>query len=552
MVGRQSPEDRSNEPAASQALRVTPPLLAERNRSSVSMPVMRRYLHIVGFLACALPAFGVHGHGAAAGPLGFRVWLDPAVGSQPVSGRLIVFITGNPEPLETIEPSFSDETKAVWVTAREVQLLKPGESVAIDPGDIEWPVRTSQAPLGNLQVMAVLDVDHNAAYSPLTSGDFRSAVSTIAFSPTEPRLVDLRLTERIDENPRPLPEGQVLLDFESLSLSTFWGRSVHMRGALVTPPGYASTKQRYPVAYLTHGFGATRAQMLDFVGLLQKQMAGGKLPPMIWVLLDQSCPLGTHEFVDSVNNGPWGHALTRELIPYLERTYRMDGRARGRLLNGHSSGGWATLWLQVRYPEIFGGTWSTSPDPVDFRSFVNVDLTTATNLFEQIDGSPVPLVRFAGRDVESVRQFAGRETVLGDYGGQMNSFEAVFSPRGADGRPMPLFDRRTGAINRTVADYWLGRFDISRLLTSKAKELTPMLRGKIHVIVGTADTFYLDRAVRLMERAIDPFGYGAKFTYLEGRDHFNLYDGDVLSRIAGEMYDVARPRNGWKPSVGVE
>ncbi len=94
---------------------------------------------------------------------------------------------------------------------------------------------------------------------------------------------------------------------------------------------------------------------------------------MIWVFLDESSATGTHEFADSVNNGPWGQALTTELIPYLESHYRMDADVQGRFLNGHSSGGWATLWLQTRYPKIFGGTWSTSPDPSDFHDFTGAE-----------------------------------------------------------------------------------------------------------------------------------------------------------------------------------
>ena len=80
------------------------------------------------------------------------------------------------------------------------------------------------------------------------------------------------------------------------------------------------------------------------------------------------------EFADSVNNGPWGLALVTEVIPALEARYRMDARPSGRFLTGHSSGGWFALWAIVRYPALFGGSWPTSPDPVDFRNFLGVDL----------------------------------------------------------------------------------------------------------------------------------------------------------------------------------
>jgi len=101
------------------------------------------------------------------------------------------------------------------------------------------------------------------------------------------------------------------------------------------------------------------------------------MPETIWILLDESLPTGTHEFADSVNNGPWGTALTTELIPHLESRCHSDARAGARFLNGHSSGGWATIWLQVTYSRIFGGTWSTSPDPSDFHDFVGPDLYQA-------------------------------------------------------------------------------------------------------------------------------------------------------------------------------
>ena len=119
-------------------------------------------------------------------------------------------------------------------------------------------------------------------------------------------------------------------------------------------------------------------------------MVDHKAPPMICVLLDESLPEGTHEFADSVNNGPWGAALTKEFIPWLESKYHMDARPSGRLLNGHSSGGWATLQLQVNYPQVFGGTWSTSPDPSDFHNFTGPGLYAPhANLYHKADGTRV-------------------------------------------------------------------------------------------------------------------------------------------------------------------
>jgi S-formylglutathione hydrolase FrmB len=271
------------------------------------------------------------------------------------------------------------------------------------------------------------------------------------------------------------------------------------------------------------------------------------MPPMIWVFLDEHIASGTHEFADSVNNGPWGTALTSELIPDLEAHYRMDAKPSGRFLTGHSSGGWATLWLQVRYPKIFGGTWSISPDPSDFHDFTGADLYRPdANVYIKPDGSPNPLVRANGKVMATFKQFAQLERVLGPYGGQMASFEWVFSPRGPDGRPEPMFDRTTGKVNPTVAAYWRDHYDIAYRIKTHWPELKPNLDGKIHVIVGTADTFYLNQSAELLKAVLQKVGAHAEVQFLPGKTH-----GDVYSRgkdrhwlekqIAWAMYHVARP-----------
>lgn len=492
----------------------------------------------------------------ATGKLRFRVTLDSAASSKPVSGRLLVFMTNNPKPMQAIRPEPEQDGVKTWIAAKEVRDVSMGEAVEMDPDDIAYPEPLSSAPKGDYQVMALLDVDHNAAYRTFSGGDLRSAVVTEKGLEPANATVELKLTEVLaDRPPLTIPQGTELLDFESSSLSKFWGRPIHMRGVIVLPPDYAKGTQKYPTVYQTHGFGANlNVLAAAYAPQIEKGQQDGQLPPMIYVLLDESCPGGTHEFVDSVNNGPWGHALTTELIPYLEKKYRMDAKPTGRFLTGHSSGGWATMWLQVSYPNVFGGTWSTSPDPVDFRDFTNLDLTKDTNAYTRPDGAETPLVRMGGRVVETLQDYAHQEEVLGAYGGQFASFEWVFSPRGADGRPEPMFDRKTGEINRTVADEWEQHFDISRRLRTESKGLAPALKGKIHIIVGTADTFYLDGPVRLLEKAIAPLGYDAHFTYLEGRTHFDLYQGGLEEKIAKEMYDVARPGNLWKakptPSTG--
>jgi S-formylglutathione hydrolase FrmB len=293
--------------------------------------------------------------------------------------------------------------------------------------------------------------------------------------------------------------------------------------------------------YWTHGFGGDERSIEGYVApQYSKLLNERKIPPMLFVLLDESCATGTHEFADSVNNGPWGTALTKELIPHLEGHYRMMKGPQGRFVTGHSSGGWAALWLGVTYPDVFGGTWPTAPDPSDFRNFTGPDLRArpAQNMYRKPDGSPRMLVRIGGKDVASVDQFAKQERVLGEYGGQMASFEWVFSPRGEDGRPQQLFDRDTGVIHTAVADAW-EKYDIAQVIRSHVGALRPKLQDHIHLTVGTADTFHLDEPARLLDQTLKELGIRAQFTYIEGRTHFDLYQGGLEIKIAQEMDAVA-------------
>jgi hypothetical protein len=322
---------------------------------------------------------------------------------------------------------------------------------------------------------------------------------------------------------------------------------VHVRGWAALPPGYAKGGPRFPTVYSTGGFGSTLMSAQGNAAAMIDLMAKGEAPPMIWIYLDQSSPTGTHEFADSVNNGPWGQALTAEFIPWIETQYAMDAKPSSRFLTGHSSGGWATLWLQVRYPKLFGGSWPTSPDPSDFHDFTNVDIyAPSANAYSDAQGQPLPLVRDKGKVIATFEQFAKMERAIGPYGGQLASFEWVFSPKGPDGRPMPLYDRLTGKVDPEVARYWRDHYDIAYIVERDWPKLKRDLDGKIHLAVGTADTFYLDGPAHRLKAVFDKLGARQDFTFIPDRTHFDLFkqgndDRGLMKEIAWAMYAKARP-----------
>ncbi len=418
----------------------------------------------------------------------FHVTLGPQF-HQTFSGRLLLFVRPGHGDKQVDMDMMSPNT--TYIAAKEVPFLAPGQTVDIDADDIVFPHPLSRAPAGDYEVQLVLDVNHTYNYSGRSPGDLESEVVALtAWNPHQASTPAMTLVSTVPEPPDRLansPEVRSALqpiDFPSSSLSRFWGRDIRMRGWVLLPPGYTSNpKEHYPTVYFTHGFGGDLAGIrARYAPAFYERMKAGKIPEMIWVLLDESSPTGTHEFADGVNNGPWGTALTSELIPYLEGHYRMDARVSGRFLQGHSSGGWATLWLQTKYPKIFGGTWSTSPDPSDFHVFSTIDLyAPGANMYRRADGSAQPIIRMHGTVLATMEELAHMEAVLGDYGGQLGSFEWVFSPRGSDGRPLPMFNRSTGIVDPQVIAYWKEHYDISYDIEKNWPTLAPNLTGKIHL-----------------------------------------------------------------------
>jgi enterochelin esterase-like enzyme len=482
--------------------------------------------------------------------------------SGPVSGRVLVFLKkGTGDKVVNIQEFHPGETS---VAAQEVHDLAPGASVEIDADTIAYPQPFSALPSADYEVQAVLDTEHTYNYSGRTPDDWISPVLTLSkWSPasTEPTLTldghaeaDPMRTGALTKAHAAVKPGAIEeQEMVSPLLTHFSGNSTSIKAWVVLPPSYdKNAKQHYPTVYFTHGFGGGLDYNLVQAAMIRGRMEAGTMPPMIWVMLDESCPEGTHEFADSVNNGPWGTALTTEFIPMLEQKYRMDAKPSGRFLNGHSSGGWATLQLQINFPQVFGGTWSTSPDPSDFHNFTGPDLYAPhANIYHRPDGTPYPIMRMDGKVVATLEQFTKIETVLGPYGGQITSFDWVFSPRSKSGAPMPMFDRVTGNVDPTVVAYWHDHYDLAHLVEEKWPTQSALLKGRIHLFVGTADTFYLDSSAHLFDARLAKLGADAHFTYIPDRTHMNLYlvgndQHGLFDQIATEMYAVARPGFRWK------
>jgi S-formylglutathione hydrolase FrmB len=458
--------------------------------------------------------------------LGFEVAFPSVLGTKPISARVYVMLGPGSSRLE---PRFGpDWFRPQPLFAREVKGWKPTQSVRIDSSATGSPGSLDSLEPGEYAVQAVVRVNPDTHSIGTGEGNAYGPVVYSRLDPSSSGTIYLEVDKVVPPSKFQETERIKLAELESPLLSAFCHRPIKHRAAVILP--VVKTARKLPTVYIIPGFGGDLSRAWMFVAD-SRSSYGGEL---VRVLLDPDCGTGHHVFADSATNGPRGRALVEEFIPYLEKTYHLVSDPRARLLNGHSSGGWSSLWLQVTYPSYFGGTWSTSPDPVDFRDFVRINIyAPGENAFRDHHREPRPIARMGSRPVIFFDRFSKLEEALGP-GGQLGSFEAVFSPVGGDGQARKLWNRATGAIDPEVAKAWEA-YDIRLLLERNWSVLGPKLAGKIHVITGGMDTFYLEGATRLLKDSLSRLNSDAVVEIIPGRDHGMLLDADLSRRLDREM-----------------
>jgi hypothetical protein len=467
----------------------------------------------------------------------FEVRYAPELHAGPVSARVHVMLgpAGSALP-PRIGPNWFNPQPFFAVEAKG---WKPGEPLVFDDHAAGYPGPLSALKPGRYSAQAVVRL--NPDTHKLGDGEGNAFGPVVKFEveeghePTEP--IALSVDQKVPSRPFRETDRIKLVEIDSPLLSAFHGRPIRHRAAVILPERPIDDGRKLPTLYIVPGFGGDH----HAAHLMARGAYAGKFgEEFLRVVLDPDCGTGHHVFADSATNGPRGKALIEELIPHIERTYPALADPRARLLTGHSSGGWSTLWLQVTYPEFFGGTWSTSPDPVDFRDFQRIDLyADGENMFRDRAGERRPIARRGTRPVLWYDDFSRLEEVIGD-GGQLRSFEAVFSPLDESGRPRKLWDRATGAVDPETARAW-EKYDIRLVLERRWPELAPKLAGKLHVYMGDTDTFYLEGATRLLGESLAKLGSDAAVELFPGKDHSNLFDAELSARIDREMRAAVAP-----------
>lgn len=436
---------------------------------------------------------------APAKPAGLRfvVRIDPKqVGAKPQSGRVVVGIAKKGE-----HPDFTNYKPPVLpLLGADVNAFTADKSITLDANSDIFPLTLlNDLPAGDysVQVVFLTNPDINLPAAP---GNRYCEPVNVRLDPAAGTTVRLRLNKAYEEDiPKETPTHKYL-KVPSKLLSDFHGRPVAYRVGVVLPENFdKELTRRYGLVVDIGGFGTRYTH------------ARGVTPDprFVQIIPDGAGPLGDPYQVNSANNGPYGDALTREVIPYIEKTYRCGGSPKARFTYGISTGGWVSLALQIFYPDFFNGCWSQCPDPVTFERYELIDLYADANAYVNAFGFERPSTRTPDGDVVgTVRHEVQLERVLGRgghwelSGRDWASWNAVYGPRGKDGRPVPVWDGRTGKINKVVVEHWK-RYDLKRVLEENWAILGPKLAGgKINVWVGESDDYFLNCAVhRLKESA---------------------------------------------------
>ena len=486
----------------------------------------------------------------------FSVTLAPEHAREPLDGRLLLLLSVDPSK----EPRFQIEegTKSQQVFGIDASGWQGGESLVFDSKAVGYPrVGLADVPAGTYRVQALLHryetfrrKDGHVVQLPMDRGEGQawskapgnlySAVREIKVDPAEQKPIALVLDQIIAPIKPPADTEWVKHErIKSRLLSEFWGRPMYLGAHVLLPQGWAEhPKARYPLM-INHGhfpedFDGFRTEEPDAnlapdysdrfrlkgYNRLQQQLAhqlykdwtSPGFPRVLAIEIQHANPYYDDSYaVNSENLGPYADAIQQELIPYLERKYRAIGSGWARFVYGGSTGGWEALAVQVKYPDFYNGAFAACPDPIDFRAYGSVNVYEDRNAYA-VDAAFKQTPRIAmrdylGRPVATLEEVNRLEFVLGPNsrsGGQWDIWQAVFSPVGADGYPKPIWNKRTGEIDRSVASYWRENYDLVHIMQRDWEQgLGEKLRGKIHLYVGELDNYYLENAVYLAQELLE-------------------------------------------------
>lgn len=504
---------------------------------------------------CALPKVGV-----TAPIVGRSVEISfPAATHQaPVTGRMLLMFSRTNDPEVRLQVGWFNSPP---IFGMDVSGLHAGQVSVFDASVPGYPLASlKELPPGDYFVQALLNVytqfrrvDGHVIWAHmdqwegqnfnLSPGNLFSMPQKVHLSARGHERLKIQLTQIIPAIQVPADTVWVKhIKIQSDLLTRFWGRPMYLGAVVLLPRDYDSHPEAlYPVIYQQGHFShdapfqfrttpvseteavrqARESHGVETGYEFYKSWSSDDFPRAIAVTFLHPTPYYDDSYaVDSANNGPYGSAIMTELIPYLEKQFRIVSEPYARMLIGGSTGGWEALALQLFHPSFFGGAWALYPDPIDFRRYQLINIYRDKNSFVLGPAYlPVPSSQswahversysraVDGQSVATVRQISQVEAVLGSRdrsGGQLAIWDAAFGPVGDDGYPKPLWDRQTGQIDHSVALYMRDHgYDLRYYAEANWPEIAQQLAGKLNLYCGDMDNYYLNLGVYLFAQFLD-------------------------------------------------
>lgn len=508
--------------------------------------------------------------------------LPDSISKKRVDGRLLLMFSKNfsGEPRNQI----NDAPTTQQIFGVDVDGWQPGTTKMISPDSFGYPIeKISDIPAGEYNVQAVFHVyetfhrkDGHVVKLPMDRGEgqhwnsapgnFYSVPAKINFDPKTKIAHNVVLTKIIPPIKEPEDTKYVKhIKIQSKLLTEFWGRPMYLGAHILLPEGWNTHPDvKYPLA-IFHGhfpsdFGGwrttapdenlkpdtnTRFNLIGYNKTVQQEAynfyklwTGPNFPRVIAIEIQHANPYYDDSYaVNSANLGPYGDAITYELIPEIEKRFRGIGQGWARFMYGGSTGGWEVLAAQVFYPDQYNGCYAACPDPIDFRHYTSFNIYTDSNAYYR-EGPFRKTLRpghrnYLGHVNAMIRDMNYRELAIGTKsrsGDQWDIWEAVYSPVGKDGYPERIFDKYTGKINKKVAAYWKENYDLVHIIQRDWPKIGSKLAGKIHIYVGDMDNYYLNNAVYTAEEMIKKLenpkcncevDYGDRAEHCWNGDHSN-------------------------------
>lgn len=508
-----------------------------------------------------------------------NVSFNSEASDSPKDGRLLLMLSNDDEK----EPRFqiNDGLNGQIIFGMNVDGMNADESIVFDESTFGYPYASlADVPPGEYSVQALLHVYETFNLStghtvklPMDNGEgqqWRSSPGNLYSKPFKIRVAENGISNVdvvMDQIIPPIPEPEDTewikhIKIKSEKLSEFWGRDMYLGAHVLLPKDFNKHPEaKYPLmvfqGHFPDDFGGFRttppdpdlepeySDRFDLEGynIIQQQEAYDfykrwnepDFPRMLIIEIQHPTPYYDDSYaVNSASQGPYGDAITYELIPEIEKQFRGMGEGWSRFLYGGSTGGWEALAVQVKYPEEYNGCFAACPDPIDFRAYCLTNIYEDDNAYYYDSANKkleVPAHRdYLGNIQSTLREGNHLELVLGDKsrsGQQWDIWEATYSPQGDDGYPVRLWDKMTGDIDHSVAEYWKENYDLRHILERDWDKLGENLKGKIHIYCGDMDNYYLNNAVYLMEDFLEstsePY-YEGEVLYGDRAEH--CWNGD--------------------------